>query len=79
MFNTNTNVVEVNNVKYTSRFARGVRFEHMDRIHELTIKAVDKVRDSRFRFDVDAYNSKEGKDFITEHLRKGDERHGRRL
>lgn len=70
MFN-NSNITDLgtSNIVYTNRFLKGVGFKYMNRVHELTIKAVDKARDSRFRFDVDTYNSKEGKEFITEHLR----------
>ena len=53
---------------YFTKFKRGVGFENPSRLNELTIKSVDKARNSQFVFDTELYSSKEGKEFLKQNL-----------
>ena len=53
---------------YFTKFKRGVGFENPSRLNELTIKAVDKARNSKFVFDTELYKSEEGKEFVKQNL-----------
>ena len=53
---------------YFKKARWGEGFAHLDRLNEITVKAVSKARNSQFVFDAEYFASKEGKAFIKERL-----------
>lgn len=58
--------IEEKEYNYFKKPNRGVGFENLNRLNSLTVKAVNKIRESKFVFDAEFYYSKEGETFIKE-------------